>query len=234
MSLIFQENKINTLVLDFDGTLYSKDRDASIDNIWLPVHRRLMKVLLEEKGKDSSDDRVMVEVLKYRKRALEIGYTRAHEEMGGDKDLFHDLAHGADRASHLSFDQKLQDLFRNLSNNVDILIFTGAYQKSVRAGLSKLIGDGYKKMIIGILGTDDLDGYSKPDIRSYRDLIERFQIADPSKVLMVDDQVEEIKSAKEVGFKTIIVGNKSSEKQRSFADAHIDNIYDVISILTPR
>lgn len=222
--MMLQGNEIDTLVLDFDGTLYWDDGSGYTDNIWLPVHKKLIRILYESER--LSDNDVMEKVTKYRRRAKIVGYSLAHREMGGDQETFDGLAHGAERAPHLSYNKDLKKLFEDLSQKIRVIIFTGAYHREAEKGLEKLLGGPFEGFVDGILGTDDIQKYGKPDIEAYHFLIETFGI-DSSSTLMVDDQFSEIESAKRVGFKTIAVGEKMTKEQRAQADAYISHILEL-------
>ena len=88
------------------------------------------------------------------------------------------------------------------------IIFTNGSQDHAIKVLQKV---GIKQYINDIFDIIDAEYIPKPDIRTYKKVLKKFNLI-PEKTIMIDDLPSNLKTAKELGINTVLINQKHNSK----------------------
>lgn len=200
------------VLLDFDGTLYPssagiesqiKERFRSCANKRLGLPDRELRTLLHEYRKQ------------YRSSVLGL-----QEHHGIDPFEFYEELYGGLDISTMFPKDNLDDALQRLSERVPLYVLSNSNRSFVLKGLEHL---GLRHCITEVFTVEDYNFIRKPHPEVYTATIERINL-DPSEICMFDDIPSSLKTAKELGLITVLVGNGLRES--GFVDLHTADEYD--------
>lgn len=203
------------LFFDLDDTLY-----PSTSGIWQAIGKRMDAYIVETLGIAS------IEVSGLRDELFhEYGTTMRGLKSRYDIDerSFLDFVHDIPLERYLQRDLALSDTLSQYSCRK--VIFTNANQRHAERVLSALGIGGYFSEIIDIL---QISPYCKPLPEAYQKAIEISRINSPHDCVMIDDSPRNLRTASEMGFFTIQVGN---ETRCPHADASILTAADLPDVI---
>src|SRR3990167_5888152 len=122
MAVYFGAREIETVVLDFDGTLYPPELQ---EEIYAPIRRQLVCWLL---GDEAIASPVCVERFQacldiYEVSARAIGWWPAFQQCGGLWEVYNALVLNAEKAPYLQTDSALGGLLARLHEHVHVIVF---------------------------------------------------------------------------------------------------------------
>ena len=98
------------------------------------------------------------------------------------------------------------------------IIFTNAPRHYARAVLHGLKVD---RLFDDVWGLEDIRFFPKPSLKGYQQIL-RHTGVDPSRVIMVEDTLENLRTARRLGMKTVLVS--PDMRKPSWVDARVKNI----------
>ena len=105
------------------------------------------------------------------------------------------------------------------------IIFTNGSDEHAKKVLRKI---GLDKTIDHIFDIIKADYIPKPDILTYQKVIKEYSL-DPCKTIMIDDLPNNLKTAKDLGIKTVLIKKDFfNSKTHNYIDIVCDNILDTI------
>ncbi|PLX87127.1 MAG: pyrimidine 5'-nucleotidase [Desulfuromonas sp.] len=139
-----------------------------------------------------------------------------------DPEDYLDYVHAIDVGQRLSHDTDLQETLREL--NVPCFIFTNGSQGHARRvmsalGVDELFSDVFDIRIAGYV--------PKPNPAPYRKVMEALGIPG-ERCVMVEDSCENLRTAKQLGMKTVLIGQP---QHHNFIDAHLDRPADIAPLV---
>jgi len=149
------------------------------------------------------------------------------KERGADPDHYLEYVHRVPIADYLSPNSRLQALLAAIP--VPKAIFTNGSRRHSMAVMEALgVSDAFDE-IFDIASC----GYiPKPDIRSYRMVLERLGIAG-REALMAEDLEQNLPPAKSLGMVTVLVGAKGGPQSADYSVASIEELSGFLSEIHP-
>ena len=90
---------------------------------------------------------------------------------------------------------------------------------------------GIEDLFRDVLGVRDMNFHSKPDSYVFNRALEFAGNPSPNKCLFVDDIPKNLQSAKEIGFITVLVGNRQDNQNTHISIASIHDLQKVMNTL---
>ena len=90
---------------------------------------------------------------------------------------------------------------------------------------------GIEDLFLDILGVTEMNFHNKPDSYVFNRALEFAGNPAPNKCLFVDDIPKNLQSAKEIGFITVLVGNRQDNQNNHFTIANIHDLQKVMKNL---
>ena len=117
--------------------------------------------------------------------------------------------------TNIKKNQKLSDELKKYNGKK--IIFTNGSDEHAKKVLKKI---GLDKTIDHIFDIIKADYIPKPDILTYQKVIKEYSL-DPDKTIMIDDLPNNLKTAKELGIKTVLI-------KKDFFNSKTHNYIDII------
>ncbi|NCN45251.1 MAG: hypothetical protein COU63_04690 [Candidatus Pacebacteria bacterium CG10_big_fil_rev_8_21_14_0_10_36_11] len=204
MTIELANKKIEAIVLDFDGTFYSANKELEA-KIWGEARKKLITKILEFEGITSFTPEYFNQRLEeFIQEAQLNGWRVSFKKFGGTDEGFDEVISSVSVAEFLDFDQQLVDLLTELMSHVPVYIFTGSHRKRCWDALDVLVGDLINRFENSILAADDMEFGRKPVLAAYQEMVDRFAL-NPETTIFVDDQLVEVNSAAELGIMTFLI-----------------------------
>jgi len=147
------------------------------------------------------------------------GLVRHHDV---DPEDYLDYVHAVDVGSRVAADSSLQQTLKELE--VPCYIFTNGSRCHVDRVVSALGLDG---LFAGVFDVRIADYQPKPHPDPYRQVLKRLDLAG-EQCVMVEDQLQNLKTAKDFGMKTVLVGATESDSFRhAYVDAELAQLIDI-------
>lgn len=207
--------KFETVFIDLDETLYPKS-----NGVWNEISTRINEFIV---------DRLRVspdEAIKIRQRYLAkygttlMGLSVDHKV---DRYQYLDYVHNIPLEKYLRPDPILGDMLQKISAKK--VIFTNASADHANRILQLLeIGDQIDQ-VIDIVA---LEFINKPQPEAYLKALDLAGIDVPEKSMMVDDRVENLLPARDLGIKTVLVSDEDRSKE---TDYQIETITDLVETI---
>lgn len=199
-------------VFDLDNTLHDADH-----RIFPHINRSMTAYLMEHLGVDA--ERAGVLRVDYWRRygATLLGLMRHH-----DVDPDHFLAqthHFPELPSMVRSHPCLREVLRRLPGRK--LVFSNAPVHYSRAVLDVL---GLHGVVEGVFSIEHTGYQPKPDPRGFRRLIRRYRLS-PRRCIMVEDSVENLRTAKRMGMRTVWISNTPGRP--AFVDLKLRSAVDL-------
>lgn len=189
---------IDTLFLDLDDTLYPQD-----NGVWQAVSERITSYMVERVGLTAAQASAA-----RRRYYQSFGTSLTGLMMDHDvrPDEYLRYVHDIPLERYLKRDPQLVELLRRLPQKK--FIFSNASEEHIRRVLALL--DVFDD-IDGIIGIESLDLVNKPDLRAYARALELAGDPSPPHCLFVDDRINNLQTARQLGMRTVLVDPRPSE-----------------------
>jgi len=196
-------------LFDLDNTLYPKS-----SGLMGEIGNRINRYMVERLG-IGEDEVSQRRVAFLRKWGTTLNALRRHYDV--DPDEFLDFVHDIRLERYLQINPVLDGMLQRL--DLRKIVFTNADARHARRVLSQTGILQHFEMIFDI---HMLDFINKPDRRAYVRILE-FIGARPEECVLIEDSPSNIRTAKDLGMVTVMVGG---DRQVDGAHFHIQNITD--------
>lgn len=204
--------QVDVCIFDFDGTLYpsSAGIEAQIKERFRACAQRRLNI---------SDREVRKLLHKYRQeyRSSVLGLQEHH---GIDPLEFYEELYGGLDISRMYPKPNLNETLKRLSLMTPLYVLSNSNRSFVLRSLAHLRLEQY---ISGVFTIEDNNFIRKPHREVYDATIRRLGVA-VERICMFDDIPSSLKTAKAVGFITILVGN--GLRENGFVDLHTGEEYE--------
>ncbi|MCD6186957.1 MAG: pyrimidine 5'-nucleotidase [Desulfuromusa sp.] len=209
---------MKAVLFDLDNTLYPLEKDL-FSLIDVRINRYMEEVV--------AIDSAAVDGLRRRYwedyGATLQGLIRHH---GIDPEDYLDYVHAVDVASRLSLDIELQQTLTNL--RLPSYVFTNGSRCHVDRVVTALGLDG---LFVDIFDIRIADYQPKPNPDPYRRVLEELALSG-DQCIMVEDQLQNLHTAKQFGMKTVLVGaGESAVPECAYLDAQLSRSADIGRLL---
>lgn len=144
-----------------------------------------------------------------------------------DPEDYLDYVHAVDVGSRVSADSTLHQILVDLP--VPSYVFTNGSRCHVDRVVSALGLDG---LFSDVFDIRIADYQPKPHPDPYRQVLNKLNLAG-DQCIMVEDQVQNLKTAKDFGMKTVLVGSAGSDSSMDeYVDARLEQLTDIGSLVT--
>ena len=132
--------------------------------------------------------------------------------------------------SEITRDPDLRKMF--LDMQVKRWIFTASSREHARRCMKRV---GVDDLFEGIIDCREVDLVTKHDPSSFKAAMKRANVTDPSRCMLLDDSVQNIRAAKEIGWKTCLVGLYERDTDKRIecpeADFSVDRLIELRNVL---
>lgn len=196
-------------LFDLDNTLHNAS-----PHIFPHINRSMTRYLEQHLGLGLDEANALRMQYWHRYGATLLGLMRHH---GTDPDHFLIETHRFDRLHEMMvFERALHGLLRRLPGRK--IVFSNAPRHYARAVLAVM---GVSRLFADVVGIEDLDYQPKPGIRAYRSLLHAQRLR-PEQCIMLEDSVVNLRTAKRLGMRTVLVGG--GLRTPAYVDLRIPNI----------
>ena len=202
------------LLLDLDDTLY-----PGTSGVWDAVRDRIQTFIVSRLSipeKDATD---------LRRRYLEqYGTTLSGlvEEHNVDIKVYLDYVHDVPLEQYLAPDPGLREMLASIK--IPRVIFTNSYQPHAQRVIEQL---GVQDQIDQIIDIYALGFINKPKLEAYHIALYLISSDDPSRVVLVDDRLANLKPAADLNMVTVLVGPRPETNSH----LHIEQIGHLTKLL---
>ena len=194
------------LLIDLDNTVYPED-----SNIFAQIDLK-MKSFIAKNLNVSLDEAFKIQKKYFINNGTTLRGLMLYHNVQPDK--FLNYVHDIDLTSI----RKNKDLSNELKNyNGKKIIFTNGSDEHAKKVLNKI---GLNNNIDYIFDIIKADYIPKPDILTYQKVIKEYSL-EAKKTIMIDDLPNNLKTAKELGIKTVLI-------KKDFFDSNAYNYVDII------
>lgn len=200
---------MKAVLFDLDNTLYPAERD-----LFSLIDVRINRYMEEVVAIDPAEvDGLRRRYWKDYGATLQ-GLIRYH---GVDPEDYLDYVHAVDVSTKLCFDSELQQVINNL--RLPSYVFTNGSRCHVDRVVTALGLDG---LFAGVFDIRIAAYQPKPHPDPYHQVLEALELSG-DQCIMVEDQLQNLKVAKEFGMKTVLVGSGAAAiPENSYVDAQLD------------
>ena len=209
---------MDAILFDLDNTLYPAERD-----LFSLIDVRINRFMVEVMAIDPA------EVDDLRRRywqdygATLQGLIRHHAV---DPEDYLDYVHTVDVASRLSADEELRQVLQELP--VPSYIFTNGSRCHVERVVAAL---GLEGLFVEVFDIRIANYLPKPNPDPYRKVLDALGLAG-GRCVMVEDQPSNLKTAKDFGMKTVLVGEQRPEAaEANYIDAQLQRPVEIGAVL---
>ncbi|WP_029916310.1 pyrimidine 5'-nucleotidase [Pelobacter seleniigenes] len=208
---------MKAILFDLDNTLYPREKDlfALID---VRINRYMEEIVaIDPQAVDGLRRRYWKDY-----GATLQGLIRHH---GVNPEDYLDYVHAVDVASRLSCDLRLQSVLAGLP--APSYVFTNGSRDHADRVVNALGLDGLFVDVFDIR----IDNYQpKPNPGPYHKVLTQLQLTG-EQCVMVEDQPQNLQTAKQLGMKTVLVGPQDPQNSFDFVDAWIREPADIAGLL---
>ena len=209
---------VKAVLFDLDNTLYPAERD-----LFSLIDVRINRYMEEVVAINSEE----VDALRRRYwkdyGATLQGLIRHH---GVDPEDYLDYVHAVDVSSRLSSDHELQQAINEL--RLPSYVFTNGSRCHVERVVTALGLDG---LFSGVFDIRIADYQPKPHPAPYQQVLEILGLSG-EQCIMVEDQLQNLRVAKQFGMKTVLVSPGATvEPESSYVDAQLERSADIGKIV---
>lgn len=209
-----------------DGTLYKFDGSGSNNAIFNTmfydeVTQNVVKFLSNKLFVSLQDaKKIREDIFERYKGDISIGLEK---EFGLERELYFTNTWNIYAAKYCNEDVLLQKMLLNILTKKVVL--TNAPQVWAKNALRMLgIADQFERIYSG---EGDI---RKPQKEAYLQICEAFGIK-PDEVMIVEDEPQYLKPAKELGMTTVLISSSNLLSNESYVDYTLKNIYDLVKIV---
>ena len=207
------------LLLDLDGVCYGKHNNYSLERVFGQVSKRMTQ-FISERLKIDKDKAKELQTNYFYKYNTSLRGLMIHDGISPDE--FLNYVHEIDLTS-IKKNEELSDELKKYNGKK--IIFTNGSDKHAKKVLKKI---GLDKTIDHIFDIIRADYIPKPDISTYQKVIKEYSL-DPDKTIMIDDLPNNLKTAKELGIKTVLIKKDFfNSKTHNYIDIICANLLDAI------
>jgi len=200
------------LIFDLDDTLY-----PPTSGVWDAIGARINQFLLD--NLKLTPDNVN-QVRQYLFNTYGTTLRGLQTEYGIDPYKYLNYVHHIPLETFLQPNPALKQMLKKLSSRK--VIFTNSDQNHALRVLGQLALDGIFERIIDVL---DVAPYCKPQPEAFEKALLMMGKPDPARCVIIDDSLRNIQTAREMGFKTILVGSHNGNALA--AHAQLDTVMDL-------
>ncbi len=209
---------MKAVLFDLDNTLYSTECDL-FSLIDVRINRYMEDVVAIE---PAAVDGLRRRYWKDYGTTLQ-GLIRHHIV---DPEDYLDYVHAVDVSSRISVDNDLKETLNNLP--LSSYVFTNGSRCHVDRVVTALGLDG---LFADVFDIRIADYQPKPNPAPYQQVLEQLALSG-EQCIMVEDQLQNLQTAKQFGMKTVLVGEVSTERQEySYVDAQLERSADIGRLL---
>lgn len=139
-----------------------------------------------------------------------------------DPEDYLDYVHAIDVEQRLSHDTDLQRTLRQL--DIPCFVFTNGSQCHAKRVMNAL---GVEDLFADIFDIRVADYVPKPNLPPYQKVLETLGISG-ERCVMVEDSTDNLRTAKQLGMKTVLIGQQQTH---SFIDAHLARPADIAPLI---
>ena len=202
------------LLIDLDNTIYPED-----SNIFAQIDLK-MKSFIAKNLNVSLDKAFKIQKKYFINNGTTLRGLMLYHKVQPEQ--FLNYVHDIDLTSI----RKNEELSNKLKNyNGKKIIFTNASDEHAKKVLNKI---GLNNTIDHIFDIIKADYIPKPDILTYKKVIKEYSL-DPKQTIMIDDLPNNLKTAKELGIKTVLIKKDFvNSNTYDYIDIICDNLLDTI------
>lgn len=201
-----------TWLFDLDNTLHNASA-----HIFPHINRSMTEYVAQSLGLDHDQANAIRMQYWQRYGATLLGLVRHH---GTDRDHFLRETHRFERLKEMVvFDRAVRAMLRKLPGRK--IVFSNGPRAYVQAVVETM---GVRRQFAEIYGIESMRYHPKPGILAYRHLLHD-QRLHPSRCILVEDSTENLRTAKRLGMRTVLVGRHL--RQPAYVDLRIDSILDL-------
>jgi len=202
------------LLIDLDNTVYPED-----SNIFAQIDLK-MKSFIAKNLNVSLDEAFKIQKKYFVNNGTTLRGLMLYHNIQPEK--FLNYVHEIDLTS-IKKNEELGDELKKYNGKK--IIFTNGSDKHAKKVLKKI---GLDKTIDHIFDIIKADYIPKPDISTYQKVIKEYSL-DPDKTIMIDDLPNNLKTAKELGIKTVLIKKDFfNSKTQNYIDIICTNLLDTI------
>ena len=194
------------LLIDLDNTVYPED-----SNIFAQIDLK-MKSFIAKNLNVSLDEAFKIQKKYFVNNGTTLRGLMLYHNIQPEE--FLNYVHEIDLTS-IKKNEELSDELKKYNGKK--IIFTNGSDKHAEKVLKKI---GLDKTIDHIFDIIKADYIPKPDISTYQKVIKEYSL-DPDKTIMIDDLPNNLKTAKELGIKTVLI-------KKDFFNSKTNNYIDII------
>ena len=143
-----------------------------------------------------------------------------------DPEDYLDYVHAVDVGSRISVDNDLRETLNNLP--LSSYVFTNGSRCHVDRVVTALGLDG---LFADVFDIRIADYQPKPNPAPYQQVLDQLGLSG-EQCIMVEDQLQNLQTAKQFGMKTVLVGEVSTKRQKySYVDAQLERSADIGKLL---
>ena len=202
------------LLIDLDNTVYPED-----SNIFAQIDLK-MKSFIAKNLNVSLDEAFKIQKKYFVNNGTTLRGLMLYHNIQPEE--FLNYVHEIDLTS-IKKNEELGDELKKYNGKK--IIFTNGSDKHAKKVLKKI---GLDKTIDHIFDIIKADYIPKPDISTYQKVIKEYSL-DPDKTIMIDDLPNNLKTAKELGIKTVLIKKDFfNSKTQNYIDIICTNLLDTI------
>ena len=202
------------LLIDLDNTVYPED-----SNIFAQIDLK-MKSFIAKNLNVSLDEAFKIQKKYFVNNGTTLRGLMLYHNIQPEE--FLNYVHEIDLTS-IKKNEELGDELKKYNGKK--IIFTNGSDKHAKKVLKKI---GLDKTIDHIFDIIKAEYIPKPDISTYQKVIKEYSL-DPDKTIMIDDLPNNLKTAKELGIKTVLIKKDFfNSKTQNYIDIICTNLLDTI------
>ncbi|MEA2008250.1 MAG: pyrimidine 5'-nucleotidase [Chloroflexota bacterium] len=203
--------KFDTLFFDLDATLYSPS-----SGLWKLIKDRIAQYTMKCTGLAEAEAQQIREVYLEKYGTTLAGLQRHYQVNTRD---YLDYVHNVPLADYITPDPKLRAMLKSLPHK--LWVFTNSDMPHAERVLGIL---GIKDLFSGVTDVYALDFHIKPMPEAYTRTLALAGNPDPRTCVLLDDRIENLVTAQEMGFYTVLVNENGSHSK---ANLHIQDLLEL-------
>lgn len=203
---------LDYLIFDLDDTLY-----PPTSGVWDAIGERINQFLLD--NLKLAPDKVN-EVRQYLYNTYGTTLRGLQTEHGIDPYKYLNYVHNIPLETFLQPNPALKRVLKQISTRK--VIFTNSDQNHALRVLAQLQLDGIFERIIDIM---DVAPFCKPQTEAFEKALRWIGNPNPTRCVVIEDSIKNIQTAREMGFKTILIGSHNGNAKA--AHAQLESLEDL-------
>ena len=204
---------MKNLLIDLDNTVYPED-----SQIFQQIDLK-MKSFISENLNVTIEDAYKIQKQYFIEHGTTLRGLMLYHKI--DPDLFLDYVHKIDLSS-INKNETLLNLLKRYKGKK--IIFTNG---SLNHAIKILEKVGIQSYIDNIFDIKDADYIPKPNLITYTKVLNKFNLK-ASKTIMIDDLPINLKSAKDLGIKTVLIKKNIDNKAYNYIDLVSEDLVDTL------